>query len=127
MADVEKAGTKYDHRLSAATCSDTAVDLERKSDAPSVTSNAPDGGARGWLTVFGAFLALFCTFGQLNSFGTFQTWYAEHQLHHLPPSTISWIGSLQLWVFFFAVRGARASSADPHSSCYTGMARRSDI
>ena len=128
MTDVEKADAKYDHRMSAATCSDTAVEL--KSDAPSVKSTAPtgpDGGPRGWLTVFGAFLALFCTFGQLNSFGTFQTWYAEHQLHHLAPSTISWIGSLQLWVFFFAVRGARASSADPHSSCYTGMARRPDI
>ncbi len=63
----------------------------------------PDGGWAAWLTVFGAFLALVCTFGQLNSFGTFQTWYSEHQLSHLPPSTISWIGSLQLWVFFFSV------------------------
>ncbi|EMD39496.1 hypothetical protein CERSUDRAFT_111804 [Gelatoporia subvermispora B] len=62
----------------------------------------PEGGLRAWLTVFGAFLALFCTFGQLNSFGTFQSWYADHQLHHLPQSTISWIGSLQLWVFFFS-------------------------
>ncbi|THG97867.1 hypothetical protein EW026_g4221 [Hermanssonia centrifuga] len=62
----------------------------------------PDGGWSAWLTVFGAFLALVCTFGQLNSFGTFQTWYSEHQLSHLPPSTISWIGSLQLWVFFFS-------------------------
>ncbi|KAI0823283.1 MFS general substrate transporter [Trametes gibbosa] len=62
----------------------------------------PDGGLQAWLTVLGAFLALFCTFGQLNSFGTFQTWYAEHQLHHLPPSTIAWIGSLQLWIFFFS-------------------------
>ncbi|KAI0076206.1 MFS general substrate transporter [Panus rudis PR-1116 ss-1] len=61
----------------------------------------PDGGWRAWLTVIGAFLALFCTFGQLTSFGTFQTWYAEHQLRDMSPSTISWIGSLQLWVFFF--------------------------
>ena len=63
----------------------------------------PDGGARAWLAVLGAFLALFCTFGQLNSFGTFQTWYREHQLGALPASTIAWIGSLQLWVFFFCV------------------------
>ncbi|THU84947.1 MFS general substrate transporter [Dendrothele bispora CBS 962.96] len=55
-----------------------------------------------YLTVFGAFLALFCTFGQMNSFGTFQTWYSIHQLNDLPSSTISWIGSLQLWVFFFS-------------------------
>lgn len=63
-----------------------------------------DGGWHGWLSVFGAFLALYCTFGQLNAFGTFQTWYGDHQLRHLAPSTISWIGSLQLWVFFFSVR-----------------------
>ena len=63
----------------------------------------PDGGTKAWLTVFGTFLAMFCTFGQLNSFGTFQTFYAENQLKSLPPSTIAWIGSLQLWIFFFSV------------------------
>lgn len=63
----------------------------------------PEGGFRAYLTVFGAFIALLCTFGQMNSFGTYQTWYTDHQLQHLPPSTISWIGSLQLWVFFFSV------------------------
>ncbi|KAF7342736.1 Monocarboxylate permease-like protein [Mycena sanguinolenta] len=62
----------------------------------------PEGCPKGYLTVFGAFMALFCTFGQMNAFGTFQTWYAEHQLSHLEPSTIAWIGSLQLWVFFFS-------------------------
>jgi hypothetical protein len=64
----------------------------------------PEGGLKAYLTVLGAFMALACTFGQLSAFGTFQAWYASHQLHHLPASTISWIGSLQLWVFFFSVR-----------------------
>ena len=66
----------------------------------------PEGGRAAWLTVSGAFLALFCTFGQLNAIGTFQTWYGEHQLRDLPPSTIAWIGSLQLWMFFFSVSSA---------------------
>ncbi|KAF7345139.1 putative transporter MCH4 [Mycena sanguinolenta] len=66
------------------------------------TPHSPEGSTRGYLTMFGAFMALFCTFGQMNAFGTFQTWYAEHQLSHLEPSTIAWIGSLQLWVFFFS-------------------------
>ncbi|KAA1472291.1 MFS general substrate transporter [Dentipellis sp. KUC8613] len=61
-----------------------------------------DGGLWAWLSVAGGFLALFCSFGQLNAFGTFQAWYAQHQLSHLPPSTIAWIGSVQLWVFFFS-------------------------
>lgn len=56
------------------------------------------------LTVLGAFLALFCTFGQMNSFGTYHSWYSRHQLHGQSPSKISWIGSLQLWFFFFTVR-----------------------
>ncbi|KDR77522.1 hypothetical protein GALMADRAFT_406904 [Galerina marginata CBS 339.88] len=62
----------------------------------------PEGGLKAILTVLGAFIVLFCTFGQMNAFGTFQAWYAAHQLRHLPASTISWIGSLQLWVFFFS-------------------------
>lgn len=70
-------------------------------DPPDCPQNAR--GIRPYLTVFGAFLALFCTLGQMNSFGTYQTWYATHQLDKLSPSTISWIGSLQLWVFFFSV------------------------
>ncbi|OCH87180.1 MFS general substrate transporter [Obba rivulosa] len=71
-------------------------------DHKEVVEEFPDGGATAWLTVFGAFLALFCSFGQLNAFGTFQSWYASHQLRNLDASTISWIGSTQLWVFFFS-------------------------
>ncbi|KAF7310195.1 Monocarboxylate permease-like protein [Mycena indigotica] len=66
------------------------------------TPKFPEGGRKGYLAVFGGFMALFCTFGQMNTFGTFQAWYTEHQLRHLPPSTIAWIGSLQLWVFFLS-------------------------
>ncbi|KAJ7215604.1 MFS general substrate transporter [Mycena pura] len=66
------------------------------------TPQFPEGCRQGYLTVFGAFVALFCTFGQMNAFGTFQAWYAQHQLSHHEPSTIAWIGSLQLWVFFFS-------------------------
>jgi hypothetical protein len=63
----------------------------------------PECGLKAYLTVLGAFIALFCTFGHMNAFGTFQAWYAAHQLQHMPASTISWIGSLQLWTFFFSV------------------------
>ena len=59
---------------------------------------------RRWLVVFGAFLALFCTFGQLSSFGTYLSWHRRNQLSSHSPAAISWIGSLQLWVFFLSVR-----------------------
>ncbi|THH19500.1 hypothetical protein EW146_g1679 [Bondarzewia mesenterica] len=71
-------------------------------DSHANDSERLDGGIRAWLTVLGGFIALFCSFGQLNAFGTFQAWYSAHQLSHLQPSTISWIGSLQLWIFFFS-------------------------
>ncbi|KAI0927652.1 hypothetical protein AcV5_008131 [Taiwanofungus camphoratus] len=80
----------------------TSLSSDPRTAAGGIVVDFLDRGLRAWLTVMGAFLALFCTFGQLNAFGTFQSWYAEHQLHHLPASTISWIGSLQLWVFFFS-------------------------
>ena len=57
----------------------------------------------GFLAIFGAFFALLCSFGQINAFGTYQSWYANHQLSSHSPSSISWIGSLQLWTFFFMV------------------------
>lgn len=44
----------------------------------------PDGGFRAHLTVFGAFIALFCTFGQMNAFGTFQKSIATLEpLYHI--------------------------------------------
>lgn len=72
-------------------------------DAPLLPTNArrPDGGWSGWLAVFGAFLALFCSFGHMNAFGTYQSWYSDHQLSGYSQFSISWIGSLQLWTFFF--------------------------
>ncbi len=91
---------------SVVTCARTAVPVSPlphpQKDAPT-TSVYPDGGLQANLTVLGAFIALFCTFGQMNAFGTFQAWYASHQLAGLNPSIISWIGSLQLWIFFFSV------------------------
>jgi len=56
-----------------------------------------------WLTVFGAFFAMFATWGQASAFGTFQDWYTENQLRDFSPSEISWIGSVQLGVLFLAV------------------------
>ncbi|KAI0369431.1 MFS general substrate transporter [Pilatotrama ljubarskyi] len=108
MADADKYSIKESVGGALSNSSVTVVNVDCPSHPPSIIDVAdtddsfPDGGAAAWLTVLGAFLALFCSFGQLNSFGTFQTWYAEHQLSHLPPSTIAWIGSLQLWVFFFS-------------------------
>ncbi|KAJ7040037.1 MFS general substrate transporter [Mycena alexandri] len=111
MAEFEKAddemswqhcGTEdYQHSLNGKATT-TQSHLASSTYHLNRTPQFPEGGTKAYLAVFGAFMALFCTFGQMNAFGTFQAWYAEHQLSHLEPSTIAWIGSLQLWVFFFS-------------------------
>lgn len=78
-------------------------DLEASDPNERSQSSQCTSAARAYLSVFGAFLALFCTFGDINSFGTFQAWYLTHQLHSMSPSAISWIGSVQLFVFFSLV------------------------
>ncbi|KAJ5658503.1 monocarboxylate transporter [Penicillium longicatenatum] len=61
---------------------------------------APDGGAKAWLVVLGAWCALFCTFGWINSVGIFQSYYETSLLHQYSSSTIAWIPSLQIFFMF---------------------------
>jgi len=58
----------------------------------------PDGGWTAWLTVLGAWLALFSTFGYINAFGVFQDYYTRIYLNNVSPSAVSWIGSFQFFV-----------------------------
>ncbi|THX23029.1 MFS transporter, MCP family, solute carrier family 16, member 10 [Aureobasidium pullulans] len=59
----------------------------------------PDGGFKAWLQCAMAWLVVFCTWGYVNSFGTFQAYYSTNLGE--TASTISWIGSIQVWVLFF--------------------------
>ncbi|KAL1705753.1 major facilitator superfamily domain-containing protein [Schizophyllum commune] len=61
---------------------------------------SPPSRVSAFCTVAGAFLALLFSFGHLSAFGTFQAWYMDNQLRDLPSSTIAWIGSAQLFMFF---------------------------
>jgi MFS family permease len=42
----------------------------------------------------------FCTVGFINAFGVFEEYYAEHQLSDKSPSTISWLGSFNIFIMF---------------------------
>src|SRR4051794_105852 len=55
----------------------------------------PDGGWTAWLVVLGAFVVTVHTYGLVNSFGVFQTYYETDLLLGRSSSDISWIGSLQ--------------------------------
>lgn len=58
-------------------------------------SELPDGGAVAWLQVLSAFLLWFNSWGILNAFGVFQTYYESGELFQTSSSNISWIGSIQ--------------------------------
>ncbi|KAJ5814699.1 hypothetical protein N7474_006476 [Penicillium riverlandense] len=60
----------------------------------------PDGGAKAWFTVLGAFCGLFV------SIGVFQTYYESHQLSGMSTSTVTWITSLETFVMFLGVSTA---------------------
>lgn len=66
--------------------------------APTVTAAAdsiPDGGITAWLQVLGSLVILMETWGLVNAFGVYQTYYETNMLSSESASSISWIGSVQ--------------------------------
>lgn len=61
-------------------------------------SAPPNGGLIAWVQVLAGHLVVFNTWGYANSFGIFQAYYEP--LLSLPPFTISWIGSIQVFLTF---------------------------
>ncbi|EPE34292.1 MFS general substrate transporter [Glarea lozoyensis ATCC 20868] len=59
----------------------------------------PDGGMGAWLQVLYGHLVIMNTWGFINSFGVFQTYYVSSL--NRAPSDISWIGSVQIFCLFF--------------------------
>ncbi|KAH8199088.1 hypothetical protein TruAng_006724 [Truncatella angustata] len=59
----------------------------------------PDGGRAAWICAIAGHLVIANTWGFINSFGVFQAYYVT--LLGRPPSDVSWIGSLQIFLTFF--------------------------
>ena len=59
----------------------------------------PDGGLTAWTQALMGHLVVFNVWGYINSFGVFQAYYVS-TLNH-PPSSISWVGSTQIFLLFF--------------------------
>jgi hypothetical protein len=55
-----------------------------------------DGGRTAWLTVLGSVLVFYSSFGIINSFGFFQDYYSHEFLRDTAPSTIAFVGTLQI-------------------------------
>jgi hypothetical protein len=61
----------------------------------------PDGGLEAWMQVAGAFFQFFNTWGLINAFGTFQTYY-QSAFPDQSASNISWIGSIDAFLLLSA-------------------------
>ncbi|KJK60654.1 monocarboxylate transporter 1 [Aspergillus parasiticus SU-1] len=59
----------------------------------------PDGGFKAWLQVALCHFVILNTWGYINSFGIFQTYYKTFLGHS--ESDLSWIGSIQIFILFF--------------------------
>ncbi|KAI6905800.1 MFS general substrate transporter [Hortaea werneckii] len=70
------------------------------SEKPSINNikAVPNGGLKAWLQVVGAFFLFWNTWGIINTFGTYQTYYETGILASSSPSDISWIGSVQAFL-----------------------------
>ncbi|KAI0051405.1 MFS general substrate transporter [Auriscalpium vulgare] len=75
----------------------------------------PDGGLQAWLTVLGATLVGFSTFGVVNAFGAFSDFYNRIYLTNYDSTIISMIGALQVFVLYFfgAFSGAIFDAVGP--------------
>lgn len=60
-------------------------------------SPPPDGGLQAWLQVLGSFAVMVATWGLVNTFGVYQTYYETSSMlvPRVSASAISWIGSVQ--------------------------------
>ena len=101
--ELEEAEETQPHHLPAdekTTSNPLARTLSRRSAASSWIDPGPppDGGLQAWIQVACTHLTIFTTFGYTTAFGVFQTYY-ESSLG-VSPSTISWIGSIQIFLLF---------------------------
>lgn len=88
--------TSPDHSLFDACPSHERGDGEIRAD------EVPESRVHSLLVATGGACIFFCTLGLSNSFGIFEQYYLKHQLSNQSPSVISWIGSLQSFLQFFA-------------------------
>ena len=65
------------------------------STTPPAVGPPPNGGLMAWLQVLAGFFLFFNSWGIVNTFGVFQTYYRSDLLTSSSPSSISWIGSIQ--------------------------------
>ncbi|KAK8034824.1 hypothetical protein PG993_009819 [Apiospora rasikravindrae] len=99
FTDVEKANDPPRGGPGASTSGEETDAVESNPDEQTITaSEFPEGGREAWLVVFGAWCALFCTFGLITCIGVFLDYYKKGPLATYSPSAVSGITSSQVFV-----------------------------
>ncbi|KAF5871646.1 putative mfs monocarboxylate transporter protein [Botrytis fragariae] len=83
------------NRNAISTTEKSKVDGHHHEDLP-----PPNGGLVAWTQVTGAFFLFFNTWGIVNTFGVYQTYYQLDMLASESSSNIAWIGSFQGFLLF---------------------------
>lgn len=99
-----RSETKEDYNEETSVAHDPATqasstDPSQSSEQKAIEAEPPNGGIQAWNQALVAHMVIFNTWGYINSFGVFQTYYV--QVLGRSVSEISWIGSLQVFLLFF--------------------------
>ncbi|KAL4757377.1 putative MFS monocarboxylate transporter [Aspergillus foveolatus] len=94
--DLTKTATNVSH---VGAFAGRALSIVRTRESGRDLGPPPDGGFLAWSQVTLAHFVIFNTWGYINSFGVFQTYYTETLGQS--PSAISWVGSIQIFLLFF--------------------------
>ncbi|KAF7532075.1 hypothetical protein G7054_g8285 [Neopestalotiopsis clavispora] len=91
--------TRVQSEIDPGSAQNAPVATMEKIEEPTVEeinlSHRPDGGLDAWLQVLSAWCVIFSTFGLVNCFGVYQTYYEQVLLPTSSSSSISWVGSIQ--------------------------------
>ncbi|KAK9237009.1 MFS general substrate transporter [Lipomyces kononenkoae] len=94
------SSTMEKEEVTSRAASGTDVEARKPHDGAAFAASFPDGGRQAWLVVVGSMIVLGCSFGYLNAFGIYETYYKQNQLRDKSSATIAWIGSLQVFSQF---------------------------
>lgn len=108
LPSIMRSDETLGHEEAPSTSPNDQTQLEKGADDKSSSSPPlpspgppPNGGFRAWLHVLGGFMLYFNTWGLLNAFGVFQTYYEQGEIFQRSSSDISWIGSIQAFLVLF--------------------------
>lgn len=96
--DEEKTAGQPNGDVPSNTTTNDQTVKESEATKPAGPPPPPNGGLVAWLHVLGGFCLFFNTWGILNTFGIYQTYYETGALFTETSSNISWIGAIQAYM-----------------------------